>query len=66
MQLQDKGISANLDTILKGIVERDLRDEHRAISPLKPDLAAMVIDTTKLGIDEVLQLVLMRVKETQI
>lgn len=61
LQLQQNGISANLDAVLQGLIERDIRDQNRQVAPLKPDPAAIIIDTTKLGIDEVLQLILSHV-----
>lgn len=63
LQLQDSGISATLDQVLRGLMERDLRDENRVIAPLKPDQAAVIIDTTKLSIDETLQLISTHVKK---
>jgi cytidylate kinase len=58
LQLQDAGINATLDTVLQGLVQRDIRDEKRSIAPLKPDPSAVIIDTTRLSIDETLQLIL--------
>ncbi len=62
LQLQDQGINATLDTILKDLTDRDERDRNRTLSPLKPDPDAVIIDTTKLSIDEVLQQTLAHVK----
>ena len=57
LQLQGSGINATLDAVLRGLMERDIRDESRVVAPLKPDPTAVIIDTTKLGVDEVLQLI---------
>jgi CMP/dCMP kinase len=62
LQLQDKGIDATLGSVLQDLVERDARDERRVISPLRPDPTAVIIDTTKLSIDEVLRIILAHVK----
>lgn len=62
LQLQDHGINATLDTVLQGLVARDKRDHNRQVSPLKPAVAAMIIDTTRLSVDEVLQQILAHVK----
>ena len=40
--------------MLAELRERDRRDRERAASPLAPAADAVVIDSTKLGIDEVL------------
>jgi CMP/dCMP kinase len=61
LQLQGSGINATLDAVLQGLKRRDIRDENRAISPSKPHPAALIIDTTKLSIDEVVRLILAHV-----
>jgi len=61
LQLQQSGIDANLDDILQGLIERDYRDQNRSVAPLRPDQAAIIIDTTKLSVDDVLQLILQHV-----
>ena len=53
-QLKNKGLSANVRALLVSIQERDERDMRRAVSPLKPATDAIVIDSTELSIDEVL------------
>ncbi len=57
-QLVEKGIDANIDRLYDEIVERDRRDEQRAVAPLKPAPDARVIDTTTMSIDEVAQSVI--------
>jgi len=54
-QLIEKGISVSLAGLVKEIAERDERDSQRSISPLKPALDAVVIDTTDMGIEVVFQ-----------
>lgn len=53
-QLKNKGLSANVRALLVSIQERDERDMRRAVSPLKPATDAIVIDSTTMSIDEVL------------
>ena len=57
-QLKDKGMSVSLAGLLTEISERDARDSQRAASPLKPAEDALVLDTSGLGIDAVLEQVL--------
>lgn len=57
-QLKEKGIDANLADLAKTIAERDARDMSRPVAPLKAAADAVVIDTTHLGIDEVVARVL--------
>tara|TARA_R110002096_G_scaffold201933_4_gene386515 strand:- start:8746 stop:9453 length:708 start_codon:yes stop_codon:yes gene_type:complete len=54
-QLKEKGIDATLRDLSAAIAERDERDSTRAASPLKPAEDAIVIDTSKLDIDAVLE-----------
>lgn len=44
-----------IEQILLEIKERDERDKNRSVSPLKPAHDAVVIDTSRLSIDEVFQ-----------
>ncbi len=54
-QLKDKGNDVNLASLLEEISERDKRDSERTISPLKPADDAIIIDTTSLTVEQVLQ-----------
>ncbi|QYJ84273.1 (d)CMP kinase [Shewanella aegiceratis] len=62
-QLQDKGFDVNIDRLLAEVVERDERDMNRPVAPLVPAEDALVIDTTGIGIDEVVELALSHIKE---
>jgi cytidylate kinase len=53
-QLKDKGESVNLTRLFKEIKARDLRDQSRAVAPLRPAEDAVIIDSTELSIEEVL------------
>jgi len=53
-QLKDKGIDDSITRLLEVIRERDARDEARATAPLKPAADAIVLDTSAMGLDEVL------------
>ncbi len=44
--------------------QRDHDDSHRKLAPLKPADDAVLIDTTRLSIDEVVQTILNRVRQT--
>jgi cytidylate kinase len=52
--LKDKGESVNLTRLFKEIKARDLRDQSRAVAPLRPAEDAVIIDSTELSIEEVL------------
>ncbi len=52
-QLESKGKVANYEQILQEIQERDNRDRNRKTAPLKPASDALVLDSTFLSIEEV-------------
>ena len=62
-QLKEKGLPANLAALTAEIEERDARDRNRAASPLLAAPDAIEIDSTAMGIDEVVDLVLRRAHE---
>ena len=62
-ELTDKGISCNLDTIEKDIIERDHQDMTREISPLVQAADATLIDSSYMTIDEVVEAVIALVSD---
>jgi CMP/dCMP kinase len=63
-QLIEKGIPANLASLVRDMRSRDERDTQRAVAPLKPSPDALVLDTTQLGINEVVEAVLRYYRST--
>jgi cytidylate kinase len=57
-QLIGKGIDATLPDLLRDLKERDRRDTERLVSPLTPGKDAVIIDSTDLAIQEVVDQVL--------
>ncbi|ANF81970.1 cytidylate kinase [Acinetobacter sp. NCu2D-2] len=55
-QLQGMGLDVKISDILANIEARDKRDMERTVAPLKPAPDAYIIDSSKLNIDEVFQL----------
>lgn len=51
-QLIEKGLDANLPTLLRDIRQRDARDSERSVAPLQKSADAQVLETTDLSIDE--------------
>ncbi len=64
-QLKEKGIDANLASLIQEIKDRDKRDTERAIAPLVPATDAHIIDTTGLTIESVMTRVLQLVATLQ-
>lgn len=56
-QLKEKGITVKIPQLIKEILARDERDRSRRESPLLPHSDSIVIDTTCLSIEEVVDLV---------
>ncbi len=59
-QLIEKGMDANITTLLQDIRQRDARDSARAVAPLQKSDDASLLDTTKLSIDAAVEQVLAR------
>jgi len=62
-ELLAKGISENLEQIQKAIEQRDKSDESRAVGPLKPAEDAIIVDTTNMSIEQVVEKLACHVKE---
>jgi len=56
--LKDKGSDASLAALSLEIAERDRRDSTRAVAPLKPAADAVLVDSTGLSIEAVVERVL--------
>jgi len=61
-QLKEKGLDANLPNLIVDIRERDTRDRSRQVAPLRAAGDAVVLDSTTLSVDEVLDRVLKEVR----
>jgi len=54
-QLKEKGQDVDYDTVLNDIKERDYRDSHREIDPLRQAEDAVLVDSTNMTIEEVVK-----------
>jgi cytidylate kinase len=61
-ELRAKGDDESLERIQKAIEERDKSDENRAVGPLRPARDAIIVDTTDLSIEQVVEKLLGYVK----
>ncbi|MCC8126515.1 MAG: (d)CMP kinase [Clostridiales bacterium] len=57
-ELTDKGVMCNLEEIEQDIRERDERDQNRAVSPLRQAEDAVLIDSSDLTINQVIDAIL--------
>lgn len=60
-QLQEASKPADYSAILALIQERDYRDSHRAVSPLKPAEDAVVVDTSLLTMQQVIETIMEKI-----
>lgn len=61
LQLKEKGEAVTLSSLLEEIRARDERDTNRAIAPLKPAEDAIILDSTAMTIEQVLERILSEV-----
>ena len=54
-ELTAKGVFCDFDEIEKDIIDRDYRDMHRETSPLKQAEDAVLVDSSEMDIDEVVE-----------
>src|SRR5262249_37892829 len=57
-QLNEKGMSASINDLLRAIEHRDRRDTERSAAPLRAASDAVPLDTSNLSIDEAIGCVL--------
>ncbi len=57
-QLIEKGLSANIGTLLQELEERDARDAARTVAPLRKYDDALLLDTTGVSVEEAVEQVL--------
>jgi len=60
-----RGIESNIDTLRAEIARRDYLDTTREHSPLKPASDAEIIDTSHLTIEQVVNLITLRIREVE-
>lgn len=57
-QLMDKGFDASIPRLVEDIRARDARDRDRKVAPLLPAKDALVVDSTKMTVDQVVERIL--------
>ena len=62
-ELIEKGESVSFDDVLKDVNQRDYQDSHREIAPLKPSDDSIMADTSKLTLQESINLIVNTIKE---
>ena len=62
-ELIERGQEAVYEQVLQDVIDRDYRDSHREVAPLKQAEDAVLVDTTELSLEESWQLLFDVVKE---
>ena len=55
IQNQEKGIESSYEDVLKNIIDRDKRDASREVAPLKQAEDAILVDSSNMTIEEVVE-----------
>lgn len=63
LQLEEKGETADYETILRDIIQRDSNDSNREIAPLKPAEDSILVDTTELDLEQSINKVIEVIRE---
>ena len=63
LELQEQGGSDTYEEVLKDMIERDYRDMHRAVAPLKQADDAVLLDTSELSLEESIEAILNIIRE---
>ena len=63
LENKERGLDSNLQTLKNEILERDYQDTHRKYSPLKQATDAVVVDSTEMDKDDVVNYILELVKD---
>jgi len=66
LQLVEKGVEADIEAILADIQARDDRDMNREVAPLRPAEDALIVESTNMSIDQVLDVVLTELKQAEL
>lgn len=62
LELKEKGSEAPFEQILKEVNERDYNDSHRAVDPLECQPDAVMLDTTDMTIEDVVNYIITNLK----
>ena len=55
LQMKDKPNSPSFDEILADLRERDYKDEHRSVAPLKPAPDSIILDNSNMTLEETIK-----------
>ncbi len=62
-ELVEKGENVTYEAVLEDVNQRDYQDSHREIAPLKPSSESVMADTSKLTLEQSIELIISMIKE---
>ncbi len=62
-ELTEKGMDVKYEDVLSDMIKRDYDDSHRAIAPLKQADDAILCDTSNIGLEESIALIIKTIKD---
>lgn len=63
LELQQKGIDQPYEAVLREMEDRDYRDSHRAVAPLKPAEDSVLLDTSELNLEQSIEAVVQTIRK---
>ena len=63
LELQQKGIDQPYDEVLREMEDRDYRDSHRSVAPLKPAEDSVLLDTSELDLAQSIEAVVVTIRK---
>ncbi|CCO09017.1 (d)CMP kinase [Desulforamulus hydrothermalis] len=64
-EMAEKGYTVDITGLIKEIQERDYRDSHRKVSPLVPAADAVILDSSGMTVDEVVNRIISWLEKNQ-
>ncbi len=64
LELTQKGSDVRYEDVLSDMIKRDYDDSHRAIAPLKQADDAILVDTSDIGLEESIALIIRTIQES--
>lgn len=61
-ELQEKGLNVDYQQLLEEIIQRDYNDSHRATAPLKQADDAILVDSSNMTLEEVIDAIISKIK----
>ncbi|MCR5042465.1 MAG: (d)CMP kinase [Clostridia bacterium] len=61
-EMKEKGMDADFDTVFADMKARDLQDSTRAVAPLRPAPDAVLVDSTHMSLEEVVDTICRMIK----